>query len=73
MVRTASLFSQTLGLVDRFMFHRMARAHQANRFTKRFTAWEHFVTMVFCQLAQAQRLRETCDGLASAVGKVVRR
>jgi len=71
MVRTASLFSQTLGLVDRLTFHRMARAHQANRFTKRFTAWEHFVTMVFCQLAQAQSLRETCDGLASAVGKVV--
>jgi len=71
MVRTASLFSQTLGLIDRFAFHRMAREHQANRFTKRFTAWDHFVTMVFGQLAQAQSLRETCDGLASAVGKVV--
>jgi hypothetical protein len=71
MVRTASLFSQTLGLIDRFVFHRMARERRANRFTKRFTAWDHFVTMVFCQLAQARSLRETCDGLASAVGKVV--
>ncbi len=71
MVRTASLFSQTLGLIDRFAFHRMAREHKANRFTKRFTAWDHFVTMVFCQLAQAQSLRETCDGLALRVGKTV--
>ena len=71
MVRTASLFSQILGLVDRFDFMRMAREHKANRFTKKFTAWDHLVTMVFCQLAQARSLRETCDGLGSAVGKVV--
>lgn len=71
MVRTASLFSQILGLVDRFAFHRMAREHKANRFTKKFTAWDHFVTMVFCQLAHARSLRETCDGLGSAVGKTV--
>ncbi|MDF1552487.1 MAG: DUF4372 domain-containing protein, partial [Deferrisomatales bacterium] len=69
MVRTASIFSQILRLVDRVHFTRLARQHQSNRYTKRFTAWDHFVTMVFCQLAQAKSLRETCDGLGSAVGK----
>ena len=71
MVRTASIFSQILRLVDRIHFARLAREHQSNRYTKRFTAWDHFVAMVFCQLAQAKSLRETCDGLGSAVGKAV--
>ncbi|MDF1553205.1 MAG: DUF4372 domain-containing protein, partial [Deferrisomatales bacterium] len=71
MVRTASIFSQILRLVDRVHFTRLARQHQSNRYTKRFTAWDHFVAMVFCQLAQAKSLRETCDGLGSAVGKAV--
>lgn len=71
MVRTASLFSQILRLVDRFEFARLARVHHANRFTKRFGAWDHFVAMVFGQMAQAKSLREVCDGLGSAVGKAV--
>lgn len=69
MVRTASIFSQILALVDRVAFRRLAQETKANRFTKKFTAWDHFVSMVFAQLAQAKSLRETCYGLQSAVGK----
>lgn len=69
MVRTASIFSQILALVDRVAFRRLAHDTKANRFTKKFTAWDHFVSMVFAQLAQAKSLRETCDGLQCAVGK----
>ena len=71
MVRTASVFGQIPRLVDRVHFTCLARQHQSNRYTKRFTAWDHFVAMVFCQLAQAKSLRRTCDGLGSAVGKAV--
>jgi hypothetical protein len=71
MVRTASIFSQILGLVQRAEFARVVRRHSGNRYTKKFTAWDHFVTMVFCQLAHAKSLRETCDGLRSTVGKAV--
>ena len=70
MVRTASIFSQILGFVDRAAFHRIGRRTQANRYTKKFTAWDHFVAMAFAQVAQAQSLREVCDGLHCAVGKV---
>jgi len=69
MVRTASIFSQILSLVDRLQFANAAKRNKSNRYTKKFTAWDHFVTMIFCQLAQAKSLRETCDGLKSAVGK----
>ena len=37
---------------------------------KRFTTWTHFVSMLFCQLAQAKSLREICGGLACTVGKL---
>ncbi|WP_459942637.1 DUF4372 domain-containing protein, partial [Deferrisoma palaeochoriense] len=48
MVRTASLFSQILGLVERATFLKACRRHGANRCTKRFSAWDHFVAMIFC-------------------------
>jgi hypothetical protein len=70
MVRTASIFSQILGFVDRAVFNRIVRRTAANRYTKKFTAWDHFVSMAFAQLAQARSLREVCDGLHCAVGKV---
>ncbi|MBI5017584.1 MAG: DUF4372 domain-containing protein [Deltaproteobacteria bacterium] len=56
MVRTASIFSQILGCVDRAVFNRIVRRTQANRYTKRFTAWDHFVSMAFAQVAQAKSL-----------------
>jgi len=71
MVRTASIFSQILGLVGRVTFLRVSRKHGANHYTKRFSAWDHFVAMVFCQLAQSKSLREVCDGFGSAMGKLV--
>lgn len=71
MVRTASLFGQILGLVDRLDFLRLTRLHHANRYTKRFTAWDHFVAMLFGQFAQAGSLQEICDGLRSVVGKAM--
>ena len=71
MVRTASIFSQILSLVDRVAFRRITGDTKANRFTKKFTAWDHFVSMVFAQMAQAKSLRETCDGLQCSVGKAV--
>lgn len=71
MVRTACLFSQILSLIDRVEFTKLARLHHANRYTKRFNAWDHLVSMLFCQFAQAKSLRETCDGLGSAVGKAI--
>jgi hypothetical protein len=44
--------------------------HQSERFAKKFNSWEHFVSMFFCQLAQAKSLREICGGLACCMGKL---
>jgi len=70
MVRHASLFSQLVALFDRTQFYALVSRHQAERYTKGFSCWDHFVAMLFCQLAQAKSLREICGGLACCLGKL---
>ena len=70
MVGHASLFSQLLSLVDRHRFERLVREHKAERGAKGFSCWSQFVSMMFCQLAQAKSLREIIDGLACCEGKL---
>jgi hypothetical protein len=70
MVQHASLFSQMIALINRKNFHQLVYRHQTERFAKTFNSWEHFVSMFFCQVAQAKSLREICGGLACCMGKM---
>lgn len=70
MVRFASLFSQLLSLFPRTEFALAVRQHRAERYMKRFSCWDQFVAMLFCQMAQAKSLREICGGLACCLGKL---
>src|ERR1700752_5454229 len=70
MVKQASLFSQLLCLVDRHHFEREVRRLSAERHAKGFSCWSQFVSMMFCQLAEAKSLREIIDGLACCEGKL---
>ena len=68
MVRHASLFSQLVALFSRKNFYELVYRHQSERFAKKFNSWDHFVSMLFCQIAQAKSLREICGGLACCMG-----
>jgi hypothetical protein len=70
MMRSTSLFSQLLSLIDRGQFQALVRKHGAERYSKGFSCWDQFVGMLFCQMAQAKSLREICGGLASTHGKL---
>lgn len=70
MIKTASMFSQILALFSRGEFADIIRKHQAEKHSKGYTCWNQFVAMLFCQLAQAQSLREICGGLACCLGKL---
>ena len=61
MVRSSSLFSQVLGLISRHEFEQDVRAVKADRHAKGFSSWTQMVSMLFCQLAQAQSLRSSPD------------
>jgi len=52
MTKYASLFSQLIALIDRKKFHSLVYRHQSERCAKKFNSWEHFVSMLFCQLAK---------------------
>jgi hypothetical protein len=70
MVRCTSLFSQLIAVFNRQQFYRLVVKHKAERFSKGFNSWDHFVAMLFCQLAQAKSLREICGGLSCCMGKL---
>ena len=60
MIRHASFFIQLIALSDRKKFHGLLYRHNAERFAKKINSWDHFVAMLFYQLAQAKSLREIC-------------
>ena len=68
MVRHASVFSQLVVCLIGGQFHNLVFRHKAERFAKAFNSWDHFVAMLFCQLAQAKSLRKICGGLSCCVG-----
>jgi len=70
MVRHGSLFSQLLAVFNRNKFEELVVKHMAERYAKGFSCWDQFVSMLFCQLAQAKSLREISGGLACCVGKL---
>ena len=71
MVKTASLFSQLLDQIPRTEFARIVKEHHGERHARGFTCWTQCVSMLFCQLARADSLREICNGLACCLGKLV--
>lgn len=70
MIKSASLFSQLLEHFPRTEFAALVQKHKAERAAKGFTCWTQFVSMLFCQLARADSLREICSGLACCLGKL---
>jgi hypothetical protein len=70
MVKTASLFSQLLQHIPRTEFASLVKKHRAEYASKGFKSWTQLVSMLFCHLADADSLREICNGLACCVGKL---
>jgi len=67
--RFSSIFGQILHLFPRREFFEAVEETRADRGAKGFGCWDQFVAMMFCQLGQANSLREICGGLASCFGK----
>ena len=70
MVRHASLFSQLVAFFNRNKFMNLVMKNKTERYSKGFKSWDHFVAMLFCQVAQAKSLREISGGLACCMGKL---
>jgi len=66
----SSVFAQILKLFPRSEFAQLVKDTNAERHARGFSCWDQFAAMLFCQLGKAQSLREICQGLASAEGKL---
>jgi hypothetical protein len=62
--------NQLLQVFPRNEFQQSVKKTQAERHARGFKSWDHFVAMLFCQLADAQSLREITGGLASCEGRL---
>src|SRR5262245_39768894 len=62
--------TQLLQVFSRNEFHEAVKQTQAERHARGFASWNHVVAMLFCQLADAQSLREIVGGLSSCEGRL---
>ena len=70
MNRVCSIFAQVLSLITPTGFDKAVAKHKAERHARGFTCRGQLVAMLFCHLAQAESLREICNGLAASEGKL---
>lgn len=59
------VFGQLLSLIPRQDFNNSVKNHHADRYIKRFTSWDHLVTMLFGVIHKVGGLRELCSGMAA--------
>ena len=64
------MFSQLITLFSRQRFYELLFKHGFERYSKGYSSRDHFVAMLFCQLAQAKSLREICGRLACCIGRL---
>lgn len=65
-----TLFSQIISKLERSEFKSLVKRHGTDKHQKGFNSWSHLVTMLFCQFAKSQSLRDISNGLRSATGNL---
>jgi hypothetical protein len=65
-----TLFSQIISKLDSSKFKRLVKLRQSDKHQKGFDSRSHLVSMLFCQFANSQSLRDISNGLRSATGNL---
>ena len=65
-----TLFSQIISKLDRSKFNKLVKVKQTDKHCKGYTSWTHLVSMLFCQFAKSQSVRDISNGLRSATGNL---
>jgi hypothetical protein len=65
-----TLFSQIISKLDTSKFKKLAKVRQSDKHQKGFDSWSHLVSMLFCQFAKSQSVRDISNGLRSARGNL---
>lgn len=67
-----TLFSQIISKLDRLKFSKLVQDKQTDKHNKGYNSWTHLVSMLFCQFAKSQSVRDISNGLRSATGNLNR-
>jgi len=65
-----NLFSQIISKLDRTCFKRIVLEKKTDKHQKGYSSWTHLVSMLFCQFAKSQSVRDISNGLRSATGNL---
>jgi hypothetical protein len=65
-----TLFSQIIGKLNKDIFKKLVKTKQTDKYHKGFNSWTHLVSMLFCQFAKSQSVRDISNGLRSATGNL---
>lgn len=65
-----TLFSQIISKLDSSKFKKLVKLRQSDKHQKGCDSWSHLVSMLFCQFANSQSLRDISNGLRSATGNL---
>jgi uncharacterized protein DUF4372/DDE family transposase len=64
------IIKQLLGFIDSKIIYRTAEKHKSDRYTKKFTTYEHLVTMIFTVISGCSSLREVTSIMLACEGKI---
>ena len=65
-----TLFSQIISKLDRTLFSKLVESKQTDKHQKGYNSWTQLVSMLFCQFAKSQSIRDISNGLRSATGNL---
>lgn len=65
-----TLFAQIISKLDRSVFNKIVKEKQSDKHNKGYNSWTHLVSMLFCQFAKSQSVRDISNGLRSATGNL---
>ncbi len=66
------IFKQLIDFIPRNKFDALVLKHNSDRYYKRFTSWDHLLTMLFGAFSRCDSMGEICDGMMSMQGKLIR-
>lgn len=64
------IIKQLLSFIDSRIIYRTAQKHQSDKYTKKFTTYEHLVTMIFTVISGCSSLREVSSIMLACEGKI---
>ena len=65
MAKIGTIFSELLKLVPRFRFEQAVNRYSGNHYTKSFSCWRQFITLLYAQITQKDSLRDIETGLGA--------